>query len=82
MLFELGYLKTDPMADDQRQRRNLYTEDAVAAVDKFKVAQGWKTSVPGFVDAEVIDRLWSELDKAGKADSLRRRFHDMERITR
>jgi hypothetical protein len=43
---------------------------------------GWKTSVPGFVDGEVIDRLWAELEKAGKAAALRQRFHDMERITR
>ena len=82
MLHELGYLKPDPMGDEQRQQRNVYTQDAVAAVDAFKVAQGWKTSVPGFVDAEVIDRMWSELEKAGKADALRRRFHDLERITR
>jgi uncharacterized Ntn-hydrolase superfamily protein len=82
MLHELGYLKDDPAAESNDQRRNVYTQDAVDAVDKFKVAQGWKTSVPGFVDAEVIDRLWSELAKAGKAEALRQRFHNMERITR
>jgi hypothetical protein len=34
------------------------------------------------VDAEVIDRLWAEHEKAGKAAALRLRFHDMERIAR
>jgi uncharacterized Ntn-hydrolase superfamily protein len=84
MLHELGWLKDDPNADGEAQRRlrAVYTQEAVEAVDRFKVAQGWKTSVPGYVDGEVIDRLWSELEKAGKAESLRRRFHDMERITR
>ncbi|MSR37158.1 MAG: DUF1028 domain-containing protein [Gemmatimonadetes bacterium] len=80
MLHELGYLPADPATENER--RNVYTQDAVEAVDKFKTAQGWKTSVPGFVDAEVIDRLWSELEKAGKAEALRRRFHDAERINR
>ena len=86
MLHALGYLSDDPMAggDGQRgdNRRSLYTQDAVEAVYEFKVAMGWKTAVPGFVDAEVIDRLWVELEKAGKAAALRQRFHDMERITR
>jgi uncharacterized Ntn-hydrolase superfamily protein len=84
MLHELGYLKDDPMAEgeDNQRRRGVYTEEAVAAVDEFKTAMGWKTSVPGFVDGEVIDRLWAELGKAGKAEALRMRFHDMERITR
>jgi uncharacterized Ntn-hydrolase superfamily protein len=85
MLHALGYLAADPMAGEGQRgnnQRSLYTQDAVEAVDKFKLAQGWKTSVPGFVDAEVIDRLWAELEKAGKAAALRQRFHDMERITR
>lgn len=80
MLHALGYLATDPASENQR--RGVYTQEAVDAVDSFKRAQGWKTSVPGFVDAEVIARLWSELEKAGKAEALRRGFRDMERITR
>jgi uncharacterized Ntn-hydrolase superfamily protein len=83
MLHELGYLQADPSVGRGRgSTNNVYTQDAIDAVDKFKQAQGWKTTVPGYVDAEVIDRLWSELDKAGKGDAIRKKFHEQERITR
>jgi uncharacterized Ntn-hydrolase superfamily protein len=85
MLRELGYLAPAPATNGAQRggnNDNVYTQDAVEAVDKFKLAMGWKTAVPGFVDGEVIDKLWSELEKAGKADALRQRFHTMERINR
>lgn len=81
MLHALGYFEPGS-AEIAAENRNLYTTEAVAALDQFKVAQGWKTAVPGFVDGEVIDRLWSELEKAGKAERLRRAFRDQERINR
>jgi uncharacterized Ntn-hydrolase superfamily protein len=54
----------------------IYTAEAVAAVDAFRAAE--KLSLPalgspaGLVDDDTVARLWAALDKAGKADAVRR----------
>jgi hypothetical protein len=53
---------------------NLYSEEAVAALDAFRAAQEWGTTVPGYVDARVIDRLWSRLKEKGLDDEIRRKM--------
>ena len=78
MLHALGYYRpnekeiamTGPGA-------NLYTEETVKALDAFRSAQEWGTTVPGYVDARVIERLWSRLKEKGLADEIRRKL--MER---
>ena len=59
---------------------NVYTQDIVDAVDKFRAAQGWQTTVPGYVDARTIDRLWQRLREAGRADEIRKRLIELQRV--
>ena len=55
-------------------------EETVAALDAFRAAQEWGTTVPGFVDARVIDRLWTRLKEKGKDDEIRRTLLTIQRI--
>ena len=83
MLHALGFFRPDEeeLATDDRER-NRYTQEAVDAVDKFRSEQGWRTTVPGFVDAETVATLWSKLAEAGKADAMRERLLEIQRIRR
>ncbi|HWB31087.1 MAG TPA: DUF1028 domain-containing protein [Vicinamibacterales bacterium] len=73
MLHALGYYKPDdaeiPMTG---AGANAYTEETVAALDAFRAAQEWGTTVPGWVDARVVDRLWLRLKEKGLDDEIRR----------
>lgn len=83
MLHELGYFR--PAADGvspQDEGWNVYTQDAVDAVDAYRAAQGWRTTVPGYVDGATIARLWSQLEEEGKAEEVRRRLLEVQRIRR
>jgi uncharacterized Ntn-hydrolase superfamily protein len=72
MLHALGYYRpnekeiamTGPGA-------NVYTEETVLALDAFRSAQEWGTTVPGYVDERVIARLWSRLKEKGLDDAIR-----------
>ncbi len=59
---------------------NLYTEEAVKALDAFRAAQDWGTTVPGFVDARVIERLWSRLKEKKLDDQVRRKLLEIQTI--
>jgi uncharacterized Ntn-hydrolase superfamily protein len=81
MLHALGlYRVGDKEIDARSPQANVYTQEAVDAVDKFRAAQGWQTTVPGFVDARTIDRLWIRLQEAGRADAVRKRFLELQRV--
>ena len=59
---------------------NVYTEEAVRALDAFRIAEEWGTTVPGYVDARVIARLWQRLDEKGLADEIRRKMLAGQRL--
>lgn len=59
---------------------NVYTEEAVKALDAFRAAQDWGTTVPGFVDARVIERLWSRLRERKLDDQVRRMLLEIQTI--
>lgn len=59
---------------------SVYTEEAVQALDAFRAAQEWGTTVPGFVDARVIERLWLRLKEKGLDDQIRRKLLDIQTI--
>ena len=81
MLHALGFYRPkDTALDLKAPQANVYTQEAVEAVDRFRAAQGWQTTVPGYVDARTIERLWSKLQEAGKADEIRRRMLELQRI--
>jgi uncharacterized Ntn-hydrolase superfamily protein len=81
MLYALGYLgAADKPFDARAPQANVYTQDAVMAVDKFRAAQGWQTTVPGFVDRRTIAQLWRRLEERGVADALRRQLLELQRV--
>ena len=81
MLHALGYFGLkDEEFDVRAPQANVYTQAAVDAVDKFRAAQGWQTTVPGFVDARTIAQLWQRLDEVGRADDIRKRMVDLLRV--
>lgn len=81
MLHALGYFRPgEPAPDARTPQATLYTQEAVDAVDRFRAAQGWQTTVPGFVNGRTIAQLWTLLEQAGKADALRRQFLDLLRV--
>jgi uncharacterized Ntn-hydrolase superfamily protein len=81
MLHGLGFYRAGEKEIDARTpQANVYTQDAVEAVDKFRAAQGWQTTVPGFVDARTIQRLWQRLEEAGRAEAIRKRMLELQRI--
>jgi len=59
-----------------------YGADAMEAVDGFRSAQGWGTSVPGYVDARTIAQLWLRLGEAGLAEQVRERLLQLALVTR
>jgi uncharacterized Ntn-hydrolase superfamily protein len=81
MLHALGfYRSSEKELDVKSPQINNYTQDVVEAVDKFRAAQGWQTTVPGFVDARTIEQLWKRLQEAGRADAVRKRLLDLQRV--
>ena len=81
MLHALGlYRAAEKDIDVRSPQAHLYTQDAVEAVDKFRSSQGWQTTVPGYVDARTIERLWTRLEEAGRADAIRRRMLELQRV--
>jgi uncharacterized Ntn-hydrolase superfamily protein len=81
MLHALGFYRAgDKEIDVRAPQANIYTQDVVDAVNKFRAAQGWQTTVPGYVDARTIERLWKLLEEAGRAKDVRTRFLDLLRV--
>ena len=81
MLHAVGFYRAGEKEIDARApQATIYTQDAVEAVNKFRAAQGWQTTVPGYVDARTIERLWTRLQEAGRADAIRRRLLELQRV--
>ena len=74
--FRPGDREVDVRADDALR----YTAEAVDAVDRFRAAQGWQTTVPGYVDGRTVAQLWRRLEDAGRAIEVRRRLLDLQRV--
>lgn len=86
MLHALGYYQPEKASLDRGADAFLYTAEAVAAVDRFRADEGLSTptsgSPPGLVDAETVARLWAALERAGKADEIRRALLDDTAVRR
>ena len=87
MLNALGYFRPNetPLRRDVSDAL-VYIPEAVAAVDAFRAAEKLSLpalgSPPGLVDAETVARLWSALERAGKADVVRRGLLDNTAVRR
>jgi uncharacterized Ntn-hydrolase superfamily protein len=62
--------------------RNVYDQEIVDAVNRFRSDQAWQTTVPGLVDERTIERLWSQLEEAGLAEQVRERLMEVVRVRR
>jgi len=81
MLHALGYYRPSEKAIPMTGGDALvYTPEAVAALDAFRAAQEWGTTVPGYVDARVIERLWARLKEKGLDTTVRRQLLELHRI--
>lgn len=81
MLHALGYYRqTEKTIALTGAGAAVYTEEAVTALDAFRSAQEWGTTVPGFVDARVIERLWSRLKEKGLDDQIRKTLLDIQTL--
>jgi uncharacterized Ntn-hydrolase superfamily protein len=83
ILHALGYLRPGtPEFPLTGAGVNIYDQEAVDAVNKFRSDQQWQTTVPGLVDARTITRMWSKLEEAGKARAVRERLLAVTRVAR
>jgi uncharacterized Ntn-hydrolase superfamily protein len=81
MLHGLGLFRpADREVDVKSPDAMVYTQDVIDAVNTFRASQGWQTTVPGFVDARTIARLWQRLEEAGRAEAIRRRLLELQRV--
>jgi uncharacterized Ntn-hydrolase superfamily protein len=81
MLHGLGFFRpNDKVFDARAPQAGVYTQEAIDAVDRFRAAQGWQTTVPGYVDARTIAQLWKKLDERGLSDAIRKQLLDLQRV--
>ena len=83
ILNALGLYRADAALDPRARDANVYGADVIAAVDSFRVAEKFGQGAPsGFVDAEVVVRLWAALERAGKANAVRQQLLDATQVRR
>ena len=90
MLNALGFYKKGETVAPPGARggdANVYTAETVAAVDAFRASEKMGTpqvggSPAGLVDAETVARLWAALERAGKANDVRKALLDVTMIRR
>jgi uncharacterized Ntn-hydrolase superfamily protein len=87
MLHALGhYRANEPSLDARAPGANVFSADVIAAVDAFRAAE--KLGVPavgspsGLVDAEMVERLWAALERAGKSNAVRQQLLDATAVRR
>lgn len=86
ILHALGYFRPQAAQLEQGPDANLYSGEAVEAVDAFRKAEGLSTpaigSPPGLVDPDTVRRMWAALERAGKAADVRRALKDATSVRR
>ncbi len=86
MLHALGRYRAGEAELSRGADALVYTPDAIAAVDAFRVEVGMagpSAGVPaGFVDSETVDHLWQALERAGKARAVREKLLETVSVRR
>ena len=83
MLNALGLYKASAPLDPRARDANVYLPEVMVAVDSFRVVEKFGTGAPpGFVDAAFVARLWSALERAGKAITVRQQLLDATAVRR
>ena len=86
ILHALGRYRAGEQTLQRGDDANVYTLDAVKAVDAFRKAEGLSTpaagSPPGLVDQETVERLWAALVRTGKAEAVRAQIQELTEVRR
>jgi uncharacterized Ntn-hydrolase superfamily protein len=87
MLHALGFFRGPASTPLTRDSTALaYTPEIIAAVDAFRASEklaGPELGSPsGLVDRETVARLWAALERAGKAEAVRRELLDIVSVRR
>lgn len=83
ILNALDIYKPGAQLDPRARDANVFDADIIAAVDSFRVAEKFGAGGPrGYVDAEVVARLWAALERAGKAAAVRQQLLDATAVRR
>lgn len=86
ILHALGHFRPQEAELQRGDDAFLYTQEAVAAVDAFRAAEGLSTpavgSPPGLVDEETVARLWAALERGARADAVRQQLHEITAVRR
>ena len=87
MLNALGFYRKGDSVSARGPDANLFTADAVMAVDAFRASEKMGTpsvggSPAGLVDDETVARLWAALDRAGKTKAVRQALLDVTMVRR
>lgn len=87
MLNALGLFRKDAAFSPSAPDAGVFDAEVVAAVDAFRESERMGTprtggSPSGLVDAETVAALWAALDRAGKADAVRRTLLSLTAVRR
>ncbi|MDA1080698.1 MAG: DUF1028 domain-containing protein [Gemmatimonadetes bacterium] len=87
MLNALGFYQKGATVDPRAPGANQFTPETVTAVDQFRASEKMGTpqtggSPAGLVDSETAARLWAALERAGKANDVRRALLDLTAVRR
>ena len=87
IMHALGYYRSNQEELERGRGTQYFDDEVAAAVDSFRSDHGVANrnsggSPPGFVDAQAVALMWSELEAAGKATELRRIIRDLTAVRR
>jgi uncharacterized Ntn-hydrolase superfamily protein len=87
IMHALEYYRADEETLERAQGSAYFDDEIAEAVDAFRADRGVSHSgsggtPPGFVDAQLVDLMWTELEAAGKAEEMRAVIRDLTRVRR
>lgn len=87
IMHALGYYRSGLDTLERGSATQYFDDEVAAAIDAFRADHGIANrnsggSPPGFVDAQAVVLMWSELEAAGKAADMRRMIRDLTAVRR
>tara|TARA_B100000745_G_scaffold144502_1_gene94592 strand:- start:308 stop:1081 length:774 start_codon:yes stop_codon:yes gene_type:complete len=82
ILHALGYYRAEESPLEVGDEAQLYTDEAIEAVNAFRIDQGLATALRGFVDPQTVALLWQQLEMRGIADQIRMNLLETTSIRR
>jgi uncharacterized Ntn-hydrolase superfamily protein len=86
ILHVLGYYRSEEAALPRDDEFLRFTPQLAEAVDRFREAEGLSTpavgSPPGWVDQEMVDRLWTAVEAQGSGLEVREAIRELTQIRR